>query len=73
MKLETQFKLKSNLEYLNYLHYHSYWYKTLNRDHTRINDFINEFKTENKLRPVDRINKVIDTMDMISNILSTLK
>lgn len=72
MKLETQFKLKSNPMYIEYLHTHSYWYKILNRE-DKINDFINELKIEYGLRPVDKINKAINTMDMISNLLSALK
>ncbi len=73
MKLDVQFKLKSNPMYLEYLHSNSYWYKYLNRDESSINDFINEVKVNYKLRPVDKITNAINTLDMLSNVLNTLK
>ncbi len=73
MTLETQFKLKSNPLYLEYLHSNSYWYKILNRDSLKFNDFVNEVKINYKLRPSDKINKVIGTFELISNIMSSLK
>lgn len=73
MTLDVQFKLKSNPVYLEYLHSNSYWYKYLNRDPSSINDFINEVKINYKLRPVDKITNAINTLDMLSNVLNTLK
>ena len=32
MSLEIQFRLKNNPNYLKYLHFHSAWYKELNRN-----------------------------------------
>ena len=43
--------------YLDYLHSHSYWYKYLNRNPNYFNNFIEKFKEENHLRPIDRISK----------------
>ena len=40
MTLETQFFLKSNEQYLNYLRTHSYWYKNLNRNPEQLRNFI---------------------------------
>ena len=31
-----------------------------------------KFKEENHLRPIDRISRTIDTLDMVSTIISTL-
>ena len=73
MKLDVQFKLKSNPMYLEYLHSNSYWYKYLHRDESSINDFINEVQVNYKLRPVDKITNAINTLDMLSNVLNTLK
>ena len=50
MKLDVQFKLKSNPMYLEYLHSNSYWYKYLNRDESSINDFINELLQKKKMK-----------------------
>ena len=72
MTLDVQFKLKSNPLYIKYLHENSYWYKILNRDPEKFNDFVEEVKTNYKLRPTDRLNKALSTFEMISSILSTL-
>ena len=72
MTLDIQFKLKSNKMYLDYLHTHSYWYKILNRNPDSFNSFVDKVKEEYHLRPIDRINKTIDAIDMVSTIISTL-
>ncbi len=73
MSIETQIKLKSNINYLKFLRENSYWYKYLNRSNQFFKDFENEMKITYKLRPTDRISKAIDTFDMIQTILTTLK
>ena len=72
MILDTQFKIKSNPLYIKYLHENSYWYKILNRDPDLFNEFVEEIKTNYKLRPSDRINKVLSTFEMVSAIVSSL-
>lgn len=73
MTLDVQFKLNSNPNYIKYLREHSYWYKTLTRNPNMINNFIDEVKEAYKLRKVDKINNALSTIEMIQNILSTLK
>ena len=72
MTLDLQFKLKSNPLYIKYLHENSHWYKILNRDPDMFNNFIEELKTNYKLRPSDRINKALSTFEMVSAIISSL-
>ena len=73
MKLDLQFKLKSNPLFIKYLHENSYWYKILNRDPELFNEFVNEVRKNYKLRPTDRINEAINTFEMITGIFSALK
>ena len=73
MSIVTQFKMKSNANYTKFLRENSHWYKLLNRDDDYFKQFENEMKTAYRLRPTDRINKVIDTFDMIQTILSSFK
>lgn len=73
MNLDTQFKLKREPLYINYLHEHSNWYKLLNRDPKNFGLFEEQVKTDYKLRPTDRLNKALEYMDMIEAIMSTLK
>lgn len=73
MKLDLQFKLKSNPLFIKYLHENSYWYKILNRDPELFNEFVSEVRKTYKLRPTDRINEAINTFEMITGIFSALK
>ncbi len=73
MNIELQFKLRSNPIYFKYLHENSYWYKILNRNPDKFNEFVEEVKTKYHLRPTDKIKKAIDTVDMLSNVLSAFK
>ena len=72
MTLDLQFKLKSNPLFIKYLHENSHWYKTLNRDPGMFNHFIEEMKTNYKLRTSDKINKALSTFEMVSAIISSL-
>ena len=69
MTLDLQFKLKSNPLYLIYLHENSNWYKILNRNPLSFNDFIEEMKAAYKLRPQDKIDKILNTLDVINAIM----
>lgn len=73
MAISVQYQIKNNPKYVQYLHQNSYWYKELNRNPDSFKIFEEEVKTAYQLRPTDRISKMLDTMDMIGTILSTLK
>ena len=73
MTLEIQFKLKNNPNYIKYLRENSNWYKVLNRYPERFNQFVDEVKTNYKLRSTDKISKAIDTFDMLQTLLGSLK
>ena len=72
MTLDTQFKIKSNPLYIKYLHENSNWYKILNRDPNMFNSFVEEVKTNYKLRPGDKLDQALSTFEMITTILSAL-
>ena len=73
MTLDIQFRLKSNKMYKEYLRTHSIWYKILTRQPYRIDEFELEAKKFYKLTPVDRITKVMDTLEIIESFMSALK
>lgn len=73
MTLDLQFKLKQDPLYIRFLRENSYWYKYLNRNPDYFKEFVSEMKDVYKLNPGDRINKIIDTVDMIGTLLSTFK
>lgn len=73
MSLELQFKIKNNPNYIKYLRENSYWYKELNRNPNIFPLFEEKVKETYKLRPSDRFEKVINTIDMLQTVLSSLK
>ena len=73
MRLDIQFKLKSNPNYIKYLRENSYWYKILTRDPNMFKEFVNELKINYKLRPIDKIEDAISTIEMLGMIMNSMK
>ena len=73
MSLDIQFEIKKNPYYISYLRENSIWYKYLNRNPKYFKEFEEKAKEFYKLRPSDRINKMFETFELITNIVSTLK
>ncbi|MGE5456205.1 MAG: YlbE-like family protein [Ignavibacteriales bacterium] len=73
MTLDIQYKIKSNPNYLKYLREKSYWYKILNRNPNLFNTFVEEVKTNYRLRPGDRISRALEYIDMFQTIITSLK
>lgn len=73
MTLDIQFKIKNNPRYRQYLRENSNWYKILNRNPLMFSTFEDKVKEEYRLRISDRITKALSTIEMIQNVVSTLK
>ncbi len=73
MELSLQIKLKDNPKYYQFLKENSQWIKTLNRNASNYTKFETEMKKLYKIRTTDKINEVIDNIDLISTIISSLK
>lgn len=73
MTLDIQFKIRNNRLYKEYLRTHSIWYKVLTREPQKIYEFEEEVRHFYKLTPADRINKVVDTLELIQSFMSALK
>lgn len=73
MKLDTLYKIKQNPNLYQYLKYHSYWYKILNRDPSLIKEMEEEMKKEFKLTPTDRINAFGEKIELFRTFLDILK
>lgn len=72
MPLEIQFKLRENPLYIRFLRENNIWYKRLIRDPNSFKVFIEEMKVKYKLRTTDKINKVVDTIDVVSNLFNNM-
>lgn len=73
MNLNLQYKIYQDPRQRQFLRENSYWYKYLNRNESYYKDFINDMKEKYKLKPTDKINKIIENMDMIRTFLDVLK
>lgn len=70
MNTEIKKKLDANPKYLELLRMNSYWYKILNRDYTKYDEFIKDMKTKYKLRTIDKIDSAIDMVDLVTKFIS---
>ena len=73
MNINTQMKIKNTKNYYNYLKENSFWFKELNRNSNNINQFDKYVKEKYHLRFTDKAKDVLDTIDIISTILSSSK
>ncbi len=73
MRLDIQFNLKSNPNYIKYLRENSYWYKILTREPNMFKEFVSEVKKNYKLRPIDKIEDAISTIEMLSMLMNSMK
>lgn len=73
MNLYLQYKIKQDPRQLQFLRENSYWYKYLNRSESYYKDFINDMKDKYKLKPTDKINKMIENINLFSSFLDVLK
>lgn len=73
MVLDIQFKIKNNPNYQRYIRENSYWYKILNRNPSMFRQFEEEVKEKYHLRATDRISRTLEAIELIQNVVSSLK
>ena len=73
MDLFLQKSLRDNPKMYQYLKENSNFIKYLNRDPKTYKDFENKMKELYHERATDKIGEVIDNIDLISSVLSSLK
>lgn len=73
MILDIQFKIKNNPYYQRYIRENSHWYKILNRNPEAFRRFEEEVKEKYKLRPIDKLSRAVETLELISSIFLALK
>ena len=73
MQVETRLKIKSNPNLYRYLRENSYWYKYLNRSTIFLKHLEEEMKEKYRLRSVDKIENISNTMKMIQSFLEVMR
>lgn len=72
MNLYTQYRIQNNPNDLKYLRENSNWYKYLNRDKSYIKQFEEEMRQRYKLTTKDKIDKFVNSLDTVSQLLDIL-
>ena len=70
MKIDVLNRLKQDKKYLSLLRENSDWYKKLNRDSDNIDLFISKMKEKYHLRTIDKVDNIVDSVDLITKILN---
>lgn len=70
LNLVIQIRSDNNLNF--YLKTHSYWYKLLRRNPSRIKEMNQEMRKEYKLTSVDKLNQISSKIEMIRTFLDVL-
>ncbi len=73
MQLDLQYRIKQDEKQIMFLRENSYWYKYLNRNSSYYKEFIDDMKDKYKLKPTDKINKMMDNINMVRTFLDILK
>ncbi len=72
MPLEIQMKLRENPLYVKFLRENNIWYKLLIRNPSLFNKFVEEMRIKYKLRTSDKLEKLSDTIDIVSNLFNSM-
>ena len=73
MHLEIQQKLYNDKQMAEFLKQNSQWYKYLNRNPDLWKEFTAQMKEKYKVSRVDKIEGIMENIDLISNVLGILK
>ena len=73
MQVYLQKEFRENLKEYNHLKENSYYFKELNRGSIDYKKFSEDMKIKYKERVTDKINNVVENMDLISSVLDVLK
>lgn len=73
MNLNLQKQILANHKNYQHLKENSYWHKFLNRDATLYKEFEEKMKELYKERPTDKLNEFINNLDLIENVIMSLK
>lgn len=73
MLIEVQMKLRENAKMYQYLKENSHWYKELNRHPDNYKKFVDAMKEKYKIRPVDKMNNLVENITMINSVLDVFK
>ena len=73
MNKQIAMKILEDKKILNEFSENSYFIKELNRNPLFYKEFLKQLKIIYKQRPTDKINNAVDTVEMLSTIIDSIK
>lgn len=73
MRLDIQFKINNDIMLSRFLKEYSYWYKYLNRDPKYFDDFILDMKDKYELKTSDKLNRLMNNINLIQSFIDVFK
>lgn len=73
MSIDLQFQINNDPNLQRFLKENSYWYKYLNRDPKYFKDFVLDMKDKYELKTSDRINKLLDNINLLQSFIDAFK
>ena len=73
MNLGIWIRINQDPRQRQFLRENSHWYKYLNRSDTYYKQFIDDMKIKYKLTTSDKLNKMIDNINLVRSFLDVLK
>ena len=73
MQVDVRLKIKSNPNLYRYLRENSYWYKYLNRSPLFLRRLEEEMKEKYRLRSVDKIENISNSLNLIKSFLEVMR
>ena len=73
MQIDVQQKFENDKEMATYLKQNSEWFKYLNRDSNYFKEFSSMMREKYKVRTSDKIETLMENVDLINSVLNVLK
>lgn len=73
MEKYLQIAFRENSKMYELLKQNSYYFKGLNRGVIDYKKFVSDMKIKYKERPTDKLESIIDNMELVSSVLNVLK
>ncbi len=73
MELSIVLEIEKDAKLHEYLMHHSYWYRLLNRDQKNFEALKKEYKTFKRNANFDKVNNVVENLELVSNIMKIVE
>ena len=73
MTVEVQLKINADPRLKSFIRDYPIWYKRLNRNPRLFKEFVSDMKNKYKITTSDKLNRTLDSINMLQTFLDVLK